>query len=210
MSYYGSVALFRQLSKITSDDMSDAEVEDMLEVASLVVLDDLSVLRKLETMTGEINGSNTVFYTRFKPIADCNFDKSIDASDITVYGWEEDEEGNITLTVLSVSDITPELGKVTLASAPSTDYDKIVATYRFYVIGTTPSWSLVDLATVYYAIHLAYVTLKGLLPVSFKLGSLSVSYGRRGEEKPHRIFYEKYRDIIERIAGLSIGYGGSQ
>jgi len=204
---YGSVSSFRSKSGLSSTDIDDSTVQDLLSEASRRVLNDISRLLIYEELEGDINGSNKYFYTKHTPIADNDMDKDIDTSDVSVYAYREDtSSNNITLTSLTVSSIDAYLGKIVLASAPSSNtVDKVVITYRYYVSGKIPDWSLVDLATVYYACYLAYITEKGLLPVTFRLGSLAYSYGRGGVDKPHRIFLRLYENTINQIRGRYVG-----
>jgi len=197
---YGTLSTFRRVSGITVDEMSDSEVQEYLSEADRVVLEDLTVRVRLEELLGQQSDSNVVFRTLHAPIADSNLDKTIDTSDIEVYGWSEDTYGRVTLTQLTVSEVLPELGVVILSTAPS-GYDKIVANYRYYLCRYPVDWSLVEMASVYYACYLAHLTLKGLIPPIFRLGSLSVSWGRSGEDKPHVRFYELYKATVRRLIG---------
>ena len=197
---YGTITTFRRVSGITVDEMDDTEVQEYLNESDRVVLEDLTVRVRLEELLGQQVNTNTVFRTLHAPIADSNFDKTIDASDIEVYGWSEDTYGRVTLTQLTVSEVLPELGVIILSSAPS-GYDKIVANYRYYLCRYPVDWTLVEMASVYYASYLAHLSLKGLIPPIFRLGSLSISWGRSGEDKPYVRFYELYKTTVRRLVG---------
>jgi len=208
MSYYGSTSLFRTYSKLTTSDISDSDVVYLLKIASRRVLEDITVYRKLEDLTGTIDGSNKTFRTKSKPIADNNYDKTVDKNDVTVYGYDEDTYGNISLTTLTVNSINADLGQVTLETAPNaTDYDKLVISYRYWnIYNQSIDWSLIDIATTYYACYLAYITEKGLLPITYRLGSLAVTWGRgRDDLRPHIQFLRLYESTIIQIRGIPIG-----
>jgi len=204
---YGDVRLFRIKSGLGVEDISDEEVVELLTEADKIVLEDITRKVILEELTGDIDNSNKIFYTKHTPLADDDFDKSIGTSDVKVYAYYENPTTNErTLTELTVTSVDAKLGKITLSSAPQVSTtDKVLCTYRYYVSGKLPDWYLVKMASVYYACYLAYITEKGLLPVTFRLGSLAVSYGRGGVEKPHRLFLNLYLQTIEAIRGVAIG-----
>ncbi len=75
-----------------------------------------------ETPTGDVDGSNKIFYTLNNPIVDSNKDGSVTIADVVVYVGEP-------LTSVTISAVDAVLGKITLASAPASgtpitdDYD---------------------------------------------------------------------------------------
>ncbi len=127
---------------------SDNDLQYYLDLASTYFLDSISILKRDQQMSGSINGVNVNFFVRNYPIADQNFDTTINASDVDVYGWGNFDDLN-TKTSLGVTSVDWREGRIVLTSAPSSTYDVISCDFRFYLY--EPNWELFKAAEAYLA-----------------------------------------------------------
>lgn len=117
---------------LRNEEVTDVEITSYITDAQKDMRGDLAYEVSDDTLEGNL--SETTFTTTYVNIADRNFDLKINNSDITVYGWVDDTDP-ASRTILTVSTIYPEYGKVVLVSAPS-NYTKITADY-FYTSSPT-------------------------------------------------------------------------
>lgn len=191
---YCSVDDVRILLGFDESDITDSEINNLITIADARVIADLTALHVDEVMYGDIDGSNTVFYTKHRPIADSNADKVVDTSEVTVAGYT-DKDDYTTREVLAISSVDAIAGKVTLSTAPS-GYEVITATYRSYF--KQPDWELVKLASVYFVGYLTVLNKFALVPIEAKLGAMNYKF------KPEynlSNFYDAYMRIIETLRG---------
>jgi hypothetical protein len=148
-------------------------------------------------LIGEINGANTVFYTRNAPLADTNFDKQVTPEDIAVYGWVSAGDPS-TKQPLAVASVYAPLGRITLSSAPS-GFEVITCDYAYYL--NEIDFTLVSEASKLYAAFLYTAREMALLPVKSSIGPLRTDFlaGRLGTQFPHQRFYERYLSVIRKI-----------
>jgi len=194
----------RLISGLTVSDISNADLDLLILEAQQIVRADINSKVYEEKLTGTIDGSNTVFFTKFAPIADRNFDMVVDANDVSVWLVKvNDITGEKEYTQATVSAVRARSGAIELASPPDpNNVDYVVADYD-YVIGNL-DWNLVKLATSLMTAHLAMLNLEGLLPSSeytYKIGKRSVK--RKGVDlaKTDNVdkFYFKYKQVINQI-----------
>lgn len=120
-----TVSDVRDIISLTTDDITDEKVMVLIKKAQIQVSQELYVYHEDELVEyvnsekdNEIDGSNTIFYTLFWPIADRNQNGVVDKNDVSFYKF--DSEG--TRTAMTVSSIVASSGKITLSEAPATDY----------------------------------------------------------------------------------------
>jgi len=77
-----------------------------------------------EVPAGLVNGSNKVFTVAHKPLADRNYDDTIDAEDVTVY---------VNGSAVTVAGVDETDGEITLLSAPASNAD-ITVDYNYAVV----------------------------------------------------------------------------
>ena len=125
MSAFCSASEVRDIINLSTDDISDAEIDNLINLAQIQIAQELYSYHEDEEVEyiddekdNEIDGSNKTFYTRYWPIADSNHDGQVTTADIKVYKF--DSEGN--RTEVTVSSVDAERGKFVLAEAPTTDY----------------------------------------------------------------------------------------
>ncbi len=125
MSAFCSASEVRDIINLSTDDISDAEIDNLINLAQIQIAQELYSYHEDEEVEyindekdNDIDGSNKTFYTRYWPIADSNHDGQVTTADIKVYKF--DSEGN--RTEVTVSSVDAERGKFVLAEAPTTDY----------------------------------------------------------------------------------------
>ena len=193
VTHYASAKSIRRFTGINTDDVPDSVLEEYLNDADNDVMEDISIARINEPMSGVIDGVNTEFWVQSHPIADTNFDKSISSVDITIYKWGD--SGSIdTKSVCNISSINPFEGRVKLTIAPSNTFDVITATYRFYPTTSTVNWNMVERAASliagYYYIMAEYI----LIPEQYARGAIRFRHA-----KPYYTLLDEYYRIIDRI-----------
>lgn len=123
--------LTRKKLGLTEDEASESDLLDYINDAQRQMLGDISHSITDEELEGNIDGSNTTFTTDNLYIADTDFDLSVGTTDVTVYGWTNKDDPS-TKASLALSTIHALYGKVVLAVAPSTSYQKITCDYNYY------------------------------------------------------------------------------
>jgi len=178
------------LSTISSDPdyVVDADLNYFIDKACTLMIEDFSIQKIDESMSGNINGSNTSFSVSYTPVADINFDGTINSLDVNVYGWTDTSDPS-TKTSLAVTTLYPQEGKVVLTSAPASTYEDITCTYRHY-LSETIRLALLPLANAYLAGWL-YITSEYLLtPDQYAVGALRYNYKLSPITKALNKYYE--------------------
>ena len=130
------------------DDVDDADLEFYIERATEDVIQDITIPRFGDTLSGLCDGSNRDFYTPYVPIADVNGDCTVTASDVTVVAWGV--AGSIdTRVTFDVASIDDYYGRIRLSSAPASTFVQVTANYSIYLAPI--DWSEITIATAYLA-----------------------------------------------------------
>jgi hypothetical protein len=143
----------RKKLALTLDEASDELLYSYIDDAQIEILGDIAIKVTDETLTGDINGSNTTFETSGTFIADRNFDKTITASDVTLYAWTNEDDPS-TKSTIAVSTVYDLYGKIVATTAPPSTIEKVTADYYYYsgpADQTLLSKSCAILAAYYYA-----------------------------------------------------------
>lgn len=162
-----------------------------------------------DTDVGSINGSNKIFYTRHRHIADIDFDSSLTSSDVRI---STVSDSDVRTDDVSVDAVDGYLGKITLTTAPTTSINHVLCEYRYY-INNLPydrqPQELIKQACAYMAAQMiinGFIMRRGDLPGSFSLGGFSVSIGatevRMGKLLEH--FEAEYSKRINDINNFSV------
>ena len=139
-----------------------------------------------------INGSNKTFYTKYYPIADINRDSLVNASDVIVYVWA-DEQDEATKTPVTVSTVDADSGRIVLGIAPTDDKERISSDYSYHRVPV--NYSLVSKAITFLSAYLCTMRMAGRLPLSYTLGrALRVNRKEMG-----RPFLKEYYQILNLI-----------
>ena len=153
-STYATLARLRSIAHFTEAEISDSDVNLFIPDADRGILRMATIEVYDEELDGDIDGSNMIFTTEHKPIADIDFDKDIDKDDVVVYLKDYDAEQNPVSAEAEVSDVNSRDGIVTLTTAPTTTNSEIgvFIDYRYYK--TAVDYDVLTLAANYYLAHL--------------------------------------------------------
>ncbi len=105
---YASISTFRKITNINKNIIDDGVLNSIFPIADRLINKLIATPVKLEMLDGNINGSNTIFYTQHAPIADvtlknvvvadtcdtADFDQSTDAVADTLAGSLSDDGGS--------------------------------------------------------------------------------------------------------------------
>jgi len=184
--------IVRRYLNLTSAQLPDSVINPFIVDAQFAVRRDLGTPIQDEELIG-------ITDTKFKvarAIGDSNFDRVLDKSDVTVYGWTDSQDEN-TKTQLTVDKISPYLGYIWLTSKP-VGYQKLTADYfaTFYRM----DFDLIEQATTLYASYLYLEREYRFSPIDLKLGTLRIGFRLRREAvlPATRAFYE-YQKVMNRI-----------
>ena len=167
-SYYGTPDLTRDLLGVSEADAPDEILEEFLLYGTKMTCKYLEVAVAEEDLeqSGVLQNH---FLVKNKYIADTNYDKTINASDVSVFYLDENNN-KITLDVLSIDGST---GQVILKDIPTADQSPKI-NYSYYM--TTLDWDLIDLACSYYAAFMWAGKELYLVPPKFFLGNLRLQW----------------------------------
>lgn len=127
------VRLMIGISTLSTDPdwISNETLQNYIDKSGPLLLRDISVLKVDEVLSGNIDGSNTTFETSCYPIADQDYDSTINANDVTLYSWTDSDDPS-TKSELTISTVYANDGKIVVNAAISSDVDQVTASYRFY------------------------------------------------------------------------------
>lgn len=158
----------RDLLGLTIEQAPDDILEEFIEKAQNVILHHIQI--KVQDEVASLDTSGTTFSLDHQFIADTNFDKVINASDVKVYGWVDSDHIE-TRVELSISTLWPEHGIIKL-SEDASSYDQVTVDYSYYTCAI--DWNLVEMATAYYAGMLWVAREEYLVPEQLAIGSVRV------------------------------------
>jgi len=181
----------RKYCGLDPDDVTDEDLSFYIEQANTIVFEEVAVEVRGETLSGNINGTNTTFSTHHKFIADTDFDCVNSTLDVTVYKWGTAGSLN-TRSRCDISSINPTQGKIYLKTAPDSTYDCLTANYHYYK--NKPNWSLLKKAANFWAAYEFILAEYLLIPTSLRRGALSWKH-----VKPYKDLYERYQECINRF-----------
>ena len=204
---YCSTADVRIISNLTTVDISDANLNSLIDYSTYQINADIGVsmfvkLGDSNYFSGNYDGTNTIFALKSSPIGDLNNDGIVDTSDIEV--WSKASTANVwtkmtvgTATIASIDDA--EFGKFTFTTAPSLTNDYVLKYVWFPLNYDHP---LIKKAHAELTAYLAF--LKGNLKDidSYRLGKLAVTKTSR---HPGLVsFYDRYVQTLGQIRGSTI------
>ena len=199
MSWSNS-AVMRRVSGYTVEDINDTEAARLVGDADRAVLNLATVFVYNEKLKGSINGSNVYFRTKHRPIADSDFDGSVDDSDVTVYRVDRGPglDKHTSYTEATVTLVNARSGVIVLTVAPTVANAEIgiYADYR-YLKGSLTAETL-TLAANYYLAYLCACSISGRIPVPFVVGGITQREGMAGA-----VFYHRAIDTLTEGGYLS-------
>ena len=197
---YCSAQDIRNLTDLSTTDISDAKLGILIDYATAEVNECISVLisrEKVEyideTRENNIDGSNTTFYInnwKGRYLCDMGNDGDVSTDDVEVF----QVASNGTETSLTVSSVTPSKGEYVLSSAPASSVE-LYTTYTYSVVPVDPPHTLVKKATIYLAAAIAYTKIDATKVNRFSMGKFSRTIGT----KSYDTYYKLYRDTLNLI-----------
>lgn len=208
---YCSVNDIRNITNITSSDLTDAQLYDIIKLAMAQLNADINVRVVREwiefidnTRKNKVDGINTTYYVKNwkeRFIADSDDDGDVGVDDITVYAVYSDG----TETEATVSTITPNEGKFILSRAYGSGY-KLYVTYKWAYVSESDPHRLVRLACTYLASAYGYSKLNIGKTPQLKYGNVQFY---RDMESFKRL-EEKYVSIVNQINNQQIDYAEAE
>jgi len=201
---YCSTADVRAITNLTTDEISDASINSLIEYATYELNADIGVtmyipLNDINYVVGDTDDSNTEFSLKFCPIGDLNNDGTVDTNDIEVWSKlsSEDHYAKMNNPISSIDD--DEIGKITFSSAPSTQRDYIVKYVWFPIPFDHP---LIKKACVELTAYLCFLKVNLYDVSSYRIGKVSVTKTAR---HPGLVsFYDRYQQTLGRIRGRTL------
>ncbi len=201
---FTTIAKVREITNLTTSDVSDADMTVLIANATIQVNSDVNISVTRErvwhidnTRQNEMNSTNTTFYVRNwrKYLADKNRDGSVSTTDITVYQVASDG----TETELTISSITHNQGKFVLNTAPSSS----VELYLDY------EWCSKDQATPSKEIELATSNLTAAFAFQKRDTGMSPQqvYGNvrlMRDMQAKSVFYKEYQRMVDGITSSDL------
>jgi len=211
MSTYCTYSDVNTMSNITSSDISNDDVTSIIaeavnEINSLI---NVRVTREKVnyidgTRENKVDGSNTNYYIknwRGKYLADMDSDGAVDTSDVIVYLVDSDG----TETTATVSAVDVDDCKITLSSAPSSEYD-IYITYEWCLRNPSTPDPLIKLACTYLSIAYCYAKINLGRAPQVAFGNTKIYRHMESFDK----YYNLAMNIINKINSSQISYSESE
>lgn len=188
MSRYCTEDDVRKILNLNPDRADDEEVRYWIDEAQLDLVRDISIEVLDEKANGNIDGSNTTFSIDKYPMADTDYDSTINGNDFNVYLWGDSEEPASKVEA-SVSTVYPMYGSIVLSTAPASTYDQVTVDYRYYT--NTINFTLAKYATRALAGSKFVLAKYLLIPKKLAHGSVRYTFG-----KPSEDLYKEYLRIL--------------
>jgi len=192
----------RLLTGLTTTDISDNNLDSLIEIAQKEVLLQVNNIvnrEKIEyideSRENKIDGSNTTYYIKnWKNnfLSDYNYDLEVTISDIVLVSV--DSSG--TETSQTADTISYTEGKFTVASALN-NVDLYV-TYAYSQFNPVTPNSILKLAAEYLAGAYAYMRIDSSQKKSVRFGNVSITNGT-GKDSAYSFLYNKYMEIIRQL-----------
>lgn len=186
---YTTPADVRDLLGLTISEVEDHVLEELITKSQNIVLHYIQIQVRDEVIALDAETGTTIPLDN-KYIADTNFDKTINASDVLVYGWIDSEDPG-SRSSLALSILYPEHGIIVLSSDAS-DYEKVTVNYSYYTCSI--DWNLLDMAVAYYAAMLWVAKEEFLVPDDLTIGNVRVR-----QRQPWDRFRDEFLRMINHI-----------
>lgn len=163
---YCSLSNLRKISNFSTAEISDADVIALMPIASRFAHKKVMTKHKLERdLIGPINGSNTIFYTRSKPIGDGDMDSDVDESDVSVFYATFDANRQISFgSAQTVSSVDARSGAITMSTAPTTTTAEAGLFITYYSTVEDLDYEGLRLAADFFLAHLCALKVRGESP----------------------------------------------
>jgi hypothetical protein len=176
------------------DDLQEDRINRLIQMSQREVLSDIATKIVDGGVTGSVDGGNKEYKVDMAPIADSNFDNSVNENDITMYSWTDldDEDTKVQLTV---SSINGETGWVKLSTAPATVSLTADYWYLNYYLQDGAMSDLVTVRTAYRVVASEYY----LLPERYTLGGFRI-----GHRHPQLKLQKDYEDLLNKVRSIPL------
>lgn len=200
-STYCSVDDVRLLSDLTTDDVSDTSLTQIIDFAVYQINRDVCVEVLQEAVEhidayreNKINGTNATYYIPRSYtwyFGDRTNDGRVTIGDIEAWEYKSDD----TRSQLTISSID-EIGKIVVSTAPVATSDvKLSYMYSPVSMSSPNQDPLIRLAAIYLSSAMAYSKVEARDLNKVKMGTLMVSKTPVGFDA----YYSRYRDILRQL-----------
>jgi hypothetical protein len=203
---YSSVTDVREVSNLTVDDISDADLYRLIVRATAYLNAEINYRVNREkisfidaTRQNSVDGATTKFYVRKwkNCMGDMDNDGKVTASDVTVY---QVDAANAE-TILSVASIDPDNGSFTLATAPAGG-SQLFVTYEWCYVSEYTPHALVKMACEYLTTAFAFEKIERGLSPQQVYGNVRIYRDMAASSENHK----RYREIVTQINSQMIEY----
>lgn len=184
---YSNATKVRDRTGFTEDEIDDRSLSILVDKAAKKVKNELNVKRTNVELEQVDNG---VYRLPNTPVADTNFDKQVDKTDLTIYNWI-DKDDSSTKQETTINFLDTQTGRIEIDDSNA---EKVTADYSYYLGKTTPNWELIEEATSYLAGFLAVNKVRGREPASVRMGAMNIR-----DSNPGSNFKDIYRETINQI-----------
>ena len=193
----------RLLTGLTTSDISDADINSLIQAAQKEVLLQINnkVIREEvefidNTRENKIDGSNTTYYIKnWKGnfLSDANYDLTVAIADVELISIDNNDA---TEAEVSLSSITYDEGKFVTSSAQ--DNVRLVVSHVYSYFNPVTPDPLLKLAAEYLAGAYSYMRIESSQKKQVKFGNVSIT-NSVGDESSYNFLYSKYMDIIRQL-----------
>jgi len=203
--HYCSTDDVRMLAGLTSSDVTDSQIYDIMTYAMAQLNHDIStkIIRERvsyldDTRENKIDGSNTTYYIKnWKGhyLGDLDDDGTVDATDLKVYQVASDG----TETELTISSVDEDACSITLSSIPVSGVELYI-TYCYTPVSVATPEPLIKMATSLLTSAWAFSKINVGKAVESNFGN--VRFIRHMDSFEN--YYRKYLKIVEQINSIDI------
>ena len=190
-STYCTLARMRSITHFKEVEISDSDVNLFIPDADRAILRLATIEVYDEKLKGDIDGSNVLFTTEHKLIADIDFDADVDGDDVTVNRVAYDDEENPVSTEVTVSSVNARDGIITLSAAPTTVNAEVgvYADYRYYK--KPVDYDILKLAANYYLAYLCEMKIRTKRIESYGVKGASVPKAESAQSRWLALAYDQ-------------------
>jgi len=195
---YCTVADIRAMTNITTSDLTDTQVCNLITYAGVQLNADMQIHEEEErvlyisnTKGNDIDGSNTTYYCKHYPLGDLNDDFKVNTSDVNVYQYLSDG----TRTELTVDSVTAATGSWELDSAPAATISHLAVTYNWAQRSVSTPDPLIKQAVIALVSFLGYRKINVGKSPRWRMGSTQIWR----DIGAHDQYYQSYNRLLVKL-----------
>jgi len=192
---YTNPSKVRDLLGVDINDAPDALLNKYITYGDEIVLRSITETIITEDLD-QAGDSYNIYQTENPFIADRNFDQVVNTLDVTVY-YVDNDLNTLPLTVSSVDGTNGKIEISTIHTEAFLSTIDVKIDYQRYIC--KPDWTLIELASSYYAAFMWVGRELYLVPERYFLGELRI-YGR----EPWKHFKKQFDRLIQIIVNQPI------